>query len=96
VETFNLRAAQERLNQIGGILNASNPDLAGLGVIEAIKKLADIVGIPKSLEELGVKQEDFAVLAQNALRDVCGLTNPIQASHAEIVGIFASAYGKRS
>lgn len=34
------------------------------------------MGIPKSLAELGVKEED-SVLADNALKDVCGLTNPI-------------------
>ena len=71
--------------------------LADLAVndMAAFKKLADIVGIPKSLEELGVKREDFDVLAANALKDVCGFTNPVQASHAEIVGIFAEAYGPR-
>ena len=80
---------------MGAILAANNPDLAGLGVIDAIKKLADIVGIPKSLEELGVKREDFNTLATNALKDVCGLTNPVQGGLQDIIGIFEAAYGKR-
>ena len=96
VEAFNMSVASERLNEVGQVLGANNSDLKGLDVIAAIKKLADIVGIPKSLEELGVKREDFDTLADNALKDVCGLTNPVQASHAEIVGIFESAFGKRS
>ena len=96
VEDFNLKAASERLDEVGRTLSANNPDLAGLDTIAAIKKLADIVGIPKSLEELGVKSEDFDTLADNALKDVCGLTNPIQASHEEIVGIFSAAFGPRS
>ncbi len=96
VEAFNMSVASERLNEVGQVLGANNSDLKGLDVIAAIKKLADIVGIPKSLEELGVKREDFGTLADNALKDVCGLTNPIQASHAEIVGIFENAFGKRS
>lgn len=96
VEAFNMSVASERLNEVGQVLGANNSDLQGLDVIAAIKKLADIVGIPKSLEELGVKREDFDTLADNALKDVCGLTNPVQASHAEIVGIFESAFGKRS
>ncbi len=96
VEEFNRSVASERLNEVGEVLVANNPDLQGLDVIAAIKKLADIVGIPKSLEELGVKRTDFDTLADNALKDVCGLTNPVQASHAEIVGIFENAFGKRS
>ena len=96
VEAFNMSVASERLNEVGQVLEANNSDLKDLDVIAAIKKLADIVGIPKSLEELGVKREDFGTLADNALKDVCGLTNPIQASHAEIVGIFENAFGKRS
>ncbi|QMT40946.1 iron-containing alcohol dehydrogenase [Neisseria shayeganii] len=95
VEAYNMRAAEARLNQVGQALAANNADLAGLGVIEAIKKLADLVGIPKSLEELGVKREDFTILAENALKDVCGLTNPVQASLEDIIGIFDAAYGKR-
>ncbi|HIP76502.1 MAG TPA: iron-containing alcohol dehydrogenase, partial [Psychromonas hadalis] len=49
------------------------------------------VKIPTGLAVLGVKEEDFATLATNALKDVCGITNPIQATHEEIVSIFAAA-----
>lgn len=96
VEAFNQSVAKDRLDEVGAILSANNPDLAGLGVIDAIKKLADIVNIPKSLKELGVKREDFDTLAENALKDVCGLTNPVQASHEEIKGIFENAFEARS
>lgn len=96
VEAFNESAAKERLDTIGQILTENNNDLAGLNTIDAIKKLADIVNIPKSLEELGVKREDFDELATNALKDVCGFTNPIQANHEQIVGIFEEAFGPRS
>ena len=92
VERFNQRAAKERLDEVGAILGANNADLAGLEVIDAITKLANIVGIPKTLKELGVKEEDFGVLADNALKDVCGLTNPVQASKDEIIAIFRAAY----
>ncbi|MFB2587302.1 iron-containing alcohol dehydrogenase [Acinetobacter sp. c1-l78] len=95
VEAFNMKVASARLNQVGKILNENNADLANLEVIDAIKRLADIVGIPKSLEELGVKREDFKVLAENALKDVCGLTNPVQANLDEIIGIFEAAYSSR-
>ena len=93
VEAYNMSKAADRLNEVGAILAANNPDLAGLQVIDAIKKLADLVGIPKSLQELGVKREDFTVLAENALKDVCGLTNPVQGGLDDIIGIFEAAYG---
>lgn len=96
VEAFNESAATERLNTVGKILSDNNGDLAGLNTIDAIKKLADIVNIPKSLKELGVKREDFDELATNALKDVCGLSNPVQASHEQIVGIFENAFEARS
>lgn len=95
VQAFNYSVAKERLDNAGKILAAHNPALQGLGVIDAIKKLADIVNIPKSLEEIGVKQADFDTLTENALKDVCGLTNPIQATHEQIKGIFAAAFVKR-
>ncbi|MCX5464946.1 iron-containing alcohol dehydrogenase [Alcaligenes parafaecalis] len=95
VQAFNMQVAGERLNEIGKLLSDNNADLKGLDVIAAIKKLADIVGIPKSLEELGVKREDFSVLADNALKDVCGATNPIQTDKKTIMGIFEEAFGVR-
>ncbi|AYR21781.1 iron-containing alcohol dehydrogenase [Alcaligenes faecalis] len=95
VQAFNMQAVKGRLDELGKILSDNNPDLKGLDVIAAIKKLADIVGIPKSLEELGVKREDFSVLADNALKDVCGATNPIQTDKKTIVGIFEEAFGAR-
>jgi alcohol dehydrogenase len=95
VQAFNMQVAGERLNEIGKLLSDNNADLKGLDVIAAIKKLADIVGIPKSLEELGVRREDFPVLADNALKDVCGATNPIQTDKKTIMGIFEEAFGVR-
>ena len=45
----------------------------------------------EGLRDLNVKEEDFAVLATNALKDACGFTNPIQATHEEIVAIYRAA-----
>ncbi len=59
--------------------------------IELIKKLSKSVGIPSNLTELNVKEEDFNILATNALKDVCTLTNPVQGSKEEIIGILKSA-----
>ena len=92
VERFNLRAAAARLGDIGRTLGAHNAGLAGLEPIEAIQKLAQQVGIPPNLRALGVKPEDFDTLARNAMKDVCGLTNPVQPTLDEVIGIFQAAY----
>ncbi|CCK04698.1 Alcohol dehydrogenase [Cronobacter sakazakii 701] len=47
--------------------------------------------IPAGLRELRVRENDIAQLAENALKDACGLTNPVQASHAEIMAIYRAA-----
>ncbi|KXL71454.1 hypothetical protein AUS12_25605 [Escherichia coli] len=52
--------------------------------ITAIRELARKVNIPANLRELNVKEEDIPVLATNALKDACGLANPVQATHEEI------------
>jgi len=59
--------------------------------IDAIHTLARQVNIPAGLRDLGVKEEDIPVLATNALKDACGLTNPIQATHDEIMAIYRAA-----
>ena len=92
VEQFNMRAAADRLGVVGRTLAGHNADLAGLGPIEAIQKLARTVGIPATLRELGVKESDFVTLAPNAMKDVCGLTNPVQPTLEEVVGIYRAAY----
>lgn len=92
VQAFNQRTARVRLSDVGVVLAANNPELDGLDVIAAIQRLAAIVGIPKSLRELGVKEADFPILADNAMKDVCGFTNPAQPSKEEVIGIFQAAY----
>jgi len=92
VERFNMRAAAARLGEIGRTLGAHNAELSGLEPIDAIKTLARRVGIPPDLRALGVKREDFETLAANAMKDVCGLTNPVQPTLQEVIGIFEAAY----
>jgi alcohol dehydrogenase len=59
--------------------------------IEAIVRLSKDVGIPSGLKELGVKEEDFPTLADNALKDACGFTNPRKATKEQIIQIYKNA-----
>ena len=95
VQRFNAKVSAARLKDVAIALGVNTADMsdekAADAAIEAIVQLSKDVNIPSGLTELGAKEEDFAVLAENALKDVCGFTNPIQCSHEEIVNIFKAA-----
>ncbi|MDC9580213.1 L-threonine dehydrogenase [Xenorhabdus sp. PR6a] len=95
VQRFNAKVAAARLKEIAaamGVEVGTLNDVQGAeACIQAISKLAKDVNIPAGLSELKVKEEDLPILATNALKDACGFTNPIQASHEEIVAIFEEA-----
>ena len=96
VQRFNSQVASERqteiANAMGLITEGLTHEQGAKLCIEAIEKLADAVGIPKGLAGLGVKEADLDTLAQNAMKDACGLTNPIQPSHEQVVAIFKAAF----
>lgn len=57
-------------------------------VIEAIRQLSKEVGIPEKLSELGVKDPDVELLADNAMKDACAPSNPYQPSKDEVMELF--------
>ncbi|PSV39545.1 L-threonine dehydrogenase [Photobacterium sp. GB-27] len=95
VQRYNAQVSSERLRDVA---KAMGVDVEGMtaeqganAALEAIVALSKDVGIPLGLKELGVKEEDIALLADNALKDACGFTNPKQATHEEISQIFMAA-----
>lgn len=96
VQEFNSKVSAQRLRKVASLMgvDVSNmTDKEGANAcIEAIKDLSKSIGIPSGLKELGTKEEDFSILAENALKDACGLTNPIKATHEDIVQIFKNAF----
>jgi alcohol dehydrogenase len=95
VQRYNAQVCPERLRDIassmGVNVTAMTAEQGANAAISAIEALSSQVGIPTGLEQLGAKASDIPLLAENALKDVCGLTNPKQASHEEICQIFHSA-----
>lgn len=95
VQVFNSQVVAARLRDCAvamGVHVAGMTDAEGAqACIDAIRALARQVNIPAGLRGLGVKEEDIPVLATNALKDACGLTNPIQATHDEIMAIYRAA-----
>ena len=95
VQRYNAKVSANRLKDVAmsmGVNTQAMNDVEGAeAALSAIQKLSQDIGIPSGLTELNVKAEDFDVLATNALNDACGLTNPQQATHAEICDIFIAA-----
>lgn len=88
VEAFNCKVSAARIAEVGHALGADGGAEAALA---AIRTLSADIGIPAGLTALGVKDADIPLLAENALKDACGLTNPVQASHDEIMAIYRAA-----
>lgn len=95
VQVFNSQVAAARLRDCAAAMGVNveglNDAEGAAACIDAIRTLAQQVNIPAGLRDLGVKEEDIPLLATNALKDACGLTNPIKATHEQIVAIFHAA-----
>jgi alcohol dehydrogenase len=59
--------------------------------LEAITVLSRDVGIPRGLSELGVKERDIPIMAENAQKDACGLTNPRCPTLEDVIQIYKNA-----
>ena len=92
---FNLIACQDRYAKIAELMGVNTDGFteteAAFAAIDAIRELSSSIGIPSGLNELGVKTEDLAIMAENAQKDACMLTNPRKATHAQVVEIFKAA-----
>ncbi|CAI1026576.1 Alcohol dehydrogenase 2 [Serratia grimesii] len=95
VQEFNTSVCASRLKDVAAAMGLDvthlNDQQGAAACIAAIRLLAQDVGIPAGLRDLKVKEQDFDTLAANALKDACGFTNPIQATHEQIVAIFRAA-----
>ena len=94
---FNAPATGEKYREIARVMGVPDVDAMDQetyrqATIDVIQKLADDVGIPKSLSEAGVKREDIPFLAESAFNDACTPGNPRDVSLEEIIGIYESIY----
>ena len=94
---FNAPATGEKYREIARVMgvpdvDSMNQETYRQAAIDVIQKLADDVGISKSLSEAGVKREDIPFLAESAFNDACTPGNPRDASLEEIIGIYDSIF----
>ena len=96
VERFNIPARAERFADIavalGENIEGCSVREAADKAIDAIRALSKQLNIPANLKELGVKEEDFGMMADNAKLDACQLTNPRTATREEVIELYRQAY----
>jgi alcohol dehydrogenase class IV len=93
---FNFAAAPERYRRIAELLS-DEPVPAGGGreaaaaVVARVDSLRVAAGVRGSLGERGVRRDDVAALAENALRDACMVTNPRRPNLRDVEVIYEEA-----
>lgn len=92
---FNAQKVAGKFKDIAGFLGQNIDGLSdeeGAKLcIDTIVALSKSIDIPAGLTTLGVKTEDLETLSQNAMKDACGLTNPIQPTLEDVIAIYTKA-----
>lgn len=83
IEKFGIIAKTMGVNTDG-----MTPEEAAKAAVDAVKALSVRVGIPQTLTELGIKEEDIPALAAQAITDVCTPGNPRDVTEAEIIELY--------
>jgi alcohol dehydrogenase class IV len=92
---FNAEVSPERfvpLAAAGGVRTEGVPPAeVALLLAEGVRKLADEVGVPRRLADLGVTDAVVPRLARTTLKDACLATNPRAADARDIEALFRAA-----
>ncbi|HPU00864.1 MAG: iron-containing alcohol dehydrogenase [Firmicutes bacterium] len=95
VMRFNMLASIDKYVRIAASMGAQveqmPPREAAEKAIEMVRELAQDLGIPSGLAELGLPEEVLPQLSENAIKDACFITNPRDAEVSDIIEIFRSA-----
>ncbi|MFD1472390.1 iron-containing alcohol dehydrogenase [Companilactobacillus mishanensis] len=99
VEEYNIVACPERFAELADIMGENTEGLsvrdAAQLSIKAMRQMADDVGIPRSIKEIGAKSEDFELMAENALKDGNAFSNPRKGTKQDIIDLFQKSYDEK-
>ena len=86
-------AQYARVAQCFGIntFNMSDIEAADMA-IEAIQGLNKRIGIPKSLREVGIKEDQLEMLAKKAFEDPCHASNPRPCTEQDLLMLYKEAF----
>ena len=83
------------------IARAFGIDISGMSdveaadkAIEAVVDLSRRIGIPKTLTEVGVRQQQLGTLAKKAFEDPCHQSNPRPCTQEDLLNLYEEAYGR--
>ncbi len=88
---FNKEYTGERLREVARAMGVEGVDQMSkeeyqAAAINAVKKLSEDVGIPKTLDK--IKEEDLDQIATDALNDACYPGNPREATKEQVIEMF--------
>ena len=94
VMEYNAEATGEKYRDIARAMGVEGVDKMTLdearkAAVDAVRKLSEDVGIPKTLRDI-VKEEDLDFLAQSAMDDACRPGNPKDPTKEDIVALYRS------
>ncbi|MBN2653094.1 MAG: lactaldehyde reductase [Spirochaetales bacterium] len=97
VMEYNANFTGEKYKEIAKAMGVANTETMSeseyrAAAINAVKQLSADIEIPKSLNEIGVKEEDLQALAESAFADVCTGGNPRDTSISDILEIYKTAF----
>lgn len=97
VMEYNKEYTGEKFKEIARAMGVANVDSMSAdeyrkAAIDAVVKLSVDCGIPKTLKEIGVKEEDLKDLTDAAMADVCTGGNPRTCTHEEILEVYKKAF----
>ncbi|MBO0427119.1 MULTISPECIES: lactaldehyde reductase [unclassified Enterococcus] len=92
---YNKDFTGEKYREIAIVLGIEGAETMSLedvrdAACQAIDQLSKDVGIPVTISELGVKEEDIPAIAKDALNDVCTPGNPRDTTLEEIIELYRS------
>lgn len=89
---FNMPKCIEKYGVIAKTMGVNTEGMtaeeAAQAAVDAVKALSVRVGIPQTLTELGIKEENIPALAAQAIADVCTPGNPRDVTEAEIIELY--------
>lgn len=95
VVKYNFNTSPERFDQIAERMNLFTKGSTGkeksTAVFNHIQDLKNVVGIKRTLSEIGLVKSDINHLAQNAIKDPCAVTNPRKPGKRDIEVIYEEA-----
>ena len=92
---YNKDFTGEKYREIAIVLGIEGAETMSLedvrdAACQAIDQLSKDVGIPATISELGVKEEDIPAIAKDALNDVCTPGNPRDTTFEESIELYRS------